>query len=136
MNQLYKSNNMQIILKIYDGLSSSNMNPLLKNLDDNIQWIETTGFPYGGNYNGIESVKLIFSRLESEWDNYKSTAQNYYETTDEQIIIVEGFYSGVYKKTKNPFQANFVHIWKFEDGKIIEFKQCLDSYLVRKVMNP
>jgi ketosteroid isomerase-like protein len=38
------------------------------------------------------------------------------------------------KKTGNAFQADFVHIYKLKNGKIIKFKQYVDSHVVQKAM--
>lgn len=32
------------------------------------------------------------------------------------------------------FEAEFVHIWKLINGSIVEFKQYVDSHLVRQAM--
>ncbi|MEH7216278.1 DUF4440 domain-containing protein, partial [Bacillus toyonensis] len=32
------------------------------------------------------------------------------------------------------FEAEFVHIWQLENGKIIKFKQYVDSFIVREAM--
>ncbi|MEH7221308.1 nuclear transport factor 2 family protein [Bacillus toyonensis] len=139
MNYSFKENqkkNLEIIRCIYIGLSSSNITPLLKFLNENVVWIEATGFPYGGTYRGITAVQDVFERLATEWNDFKSNVTIYHEIIGRKIIIVEGFYSGVCKNTEKSFKADFVHIWTLEDGMIQKFKQYVDSYVVREAMKP
>ncbi len=58
--------------------------------------------------------------------------KEFYE--DENTIIVVGVYSGTYKLTGKFFEADFVHIWRVENGKIVRFKQYVDSHLVQASM--
>jgi uncharacterized protein len=96
---------------------------------------EAAGFPYGGTYIGPEAVmEHVFSRPASEWNNYKASVHTYHEVKEKDIIIAEGVYSGTYKKTGKAFQADFVHVWKLDSGKIVKFKQYVDSHIVQKDM--
>lgn len=67
-------------------------------------------------------------------EGYKAEVSDYYEDGD--TIIAVGVYSGTYKQTGKYFQADFVHIWKLKNKKIVKFKQFVDSYLVWGAMSP
>ncbi len=127
--------NLEIIQSTYEGSSSSNAKHLAEALSEKVEWTEAEGFPYGGTYIGVEAImENVFSRLGSEWDNYKASVNTYHEVSGKDVIIAEGVYSGVYKETGKSFEAEFVHVWQLENGKIVKFKQYVDSYIVREAM--
>ncbi|MFB0828516.1 nuclear transport factor 2 family protein [Brevibacillus laterosporus] len=127
--------NLEIIRRTYEGPSSSNAQHLLAALSDFVEWTEAPGFPYGGTYIGVEAVmQNVFSRLATEWDDFKASVHTYHEVNEKDIIIVEGVYSGTYKETGKAFQAEFVHIYHLHEGKITKFKQYVDSHVVQQAM--
>ncbi|PGB88527.1 DUF4440 domain-containing protein [Bacillus pseudomycoides] len=127
--------NLEIIRSTYEGPSSSNAKHLLEALSEKVEWTEAAGFPYGGTYIGVEAVmENVFSRLGSEWNDYKASVNMYHEVEGKDVIIAEGVYSGIYKETGKAFEAGFVHVWQLENGKIVKFKQYVDSHVVREAM--
>lgn len=67
--------NLEIIKSTYEGKTSEeNGKNLAEYAADNISWTEAKGFPYAGTYIGLGSItKNVFSRLGSEWIDYKFT---------------------------------------------------------------
>lgn len=127
--------NLEMIQSTYEGSASSNAKHLVEALSEKAEWTEAEGFPYGGTYIGVEAImENVFSRLGSEWDDYKASVNTYHEVSGKDVIIAEGMYSGVYKETGKSFEAEFVHVWQLENGKIVKFKQYVDSHLVREAM--
>jgi ketosteroid isomerase-like protein len=125
-----KMTNLEIIKSIYEGQTSEeNGKNLVKYVAGNIRWTEAKGFPYAGTYIGLENVtKNVFSRLGSEWIDYKFTAEDYVASGDK--VVAYGTYSGTYKLTGKAFTARVAHVWKLKDGKIISFEQFVDSKTV------
>ncbi|CAG9612469.1 hypothetical protein BACCIP111899_01646 [Bacillus rhizoplanae] len=127
--------NLEIIRSTYEGSASENAQHLLAALSENVEWTEAAGFPYGGTYIGAEAImENVFSRLASEWNDYKASVHTYHEVKGKGVIIAEGVYSGMYKETGKAFQADFVHVWELQDGKIVKFKQYVDSHVVQNAM--
>lgn len=70
--------NLEIIQSTYEGSASSNAKHLAEALSEKIEWTEAKGFPYGGTYVGTEAImENVFSRLGSEWDDYKASVNTY-----------------------------------------------------------
>jgi ketosteroid isomerase-like protein len=122
-----KMTNLEIIKSTYEGMTSEeNGKNLAKYVAENISWTEAKGFPYAGTYIGLESVtKNVFSRLGSEWINYKFTPEDYVAADDK--VVAYGTYTGTYKLTGKSFVARVAHIWKLKEGRIINFEQFVDS---------
>jgi ketosteroid isomerase-like protein len=125
-----KMTNLEIIKSTYEGKTSEeNGRNLALYLAENVSWTEAKGFPYAGTYTGFEEIsKNVFSRLASEWIDYKFTVEDYLADGDK--IVAYGTYSGVYKKTNKSFKARVAHLWKLKDGKITSFEQFVDSQTV------
>ena len=126
--------NLEIIKSTYEGKTSEeNGKNLAKYVADDIAWTEAKGFPYAGTYIGLENVtKNVFSRLGSEWIDYKFMPEDYVASDDK--VVAFGTYSGAYKLTGKAFTARVAHVWKLNDGRIINFEQFVDSQPVNDSM--
>jgi ketosteroid isomerase-like protein len=129
-----KMTNLEIIKSTYEGKTSEeNGRNLAKYAGEKISWTEAKGFPYAGTYIGLENItKNVFSRLGSEWIEYKFTPEDYIVGGDK--VVAYGTYSGTYKQTNKYFEARVAHIWKLEKGEIISFEQFVDSQPVNNSM--
>ena len=124
--------NLEIIKSTYEGKTSEeNGKNLAKYVAGKISWTEAKGFPYAGTYIGLESVtKNVFSRLGSEWIDYKFTPEDYVASKDK--VVAYGTYTGTYKLTGKALEARVAHVWKLRDSKIISFEQFVDSKTVEE----
>ncbi|REH00422.1 nuclear transport factor 2 family protein [Flavobacterium aquicola] len=124
--------NLDIIKSTYEGKTSEeNGKNLAQYAAENISWTEAKGFPYGGTYIGLEEItKNVFSRLGSEWIDYKFTPEDY--VTSDDKVVVYGTYTGTYKITGKSFTARVAHVWKLKDRKIVSFEQFVDSQTVNE----
>jgi len=125
-----KMTNLEIIKSTYEGKTSEeNGRNLAKYVGENISWTEAKGFPYAGTYIGLKNItKNVFSRLGSEWIDYKFTPEDYVASDDK--VVAYGTYKGTYKLTGKAFTARVAHVWKLKDEKIISFEQFVDSKTV------
>ena len=100
---------------------------------EDLTWTEAKGFPYAGTYIGLESItKNVFSRLGSEWIDYKFTPEDYVASDDK--VVAYGTYTGTYKITGKAMEARVAHVWKLKDGKIKSFEQFVDSQPVNDAL--
>lgn len=122
--------NLEIVKSTYEGKTSEeNGQNLAKYVAEDISWTEAKGFPYAGTYIGLENItKNVFSRLGSEWIDYKFTPEDYVARDDK--VVAYGTYTGTYKITGKSFTTRVAHLWKLKDHKIISFEQFVDSQTV------
>ena len=128
--------NLQIIKDMYGSFAIGDVPAVVADMDLNIEWNESENFPYadGNPYIGPDAVvKGVFSRLGSEWVYWKLTDQVYYESRNGEIIVT-GRYSAKHKKTGKEINAQFVHIFWIENGKVIKFQQYADTYQVNSAI--
>jgi ketosteroid isomerase-like protein len=129
-----KMTNLEIVKSTYEGRLRRKTAKIWLNM-----WPTTCPGPkpkdflMPGTYIGLESVtKNVFSRLASEWIDYKFTPENYVASDDK--VVAYGSYTGIYKITNKPFAARVAHIWQLKDDKIIKFEQFVDSKPVNDAM--
>jgi ketosteroid isomerase-like protein len=116
------SRNLELIKSTY------NLGPaaLMPALAPDVVWTEAAGFPYGGTYTGPDEIaKNVFSRLGSEWENFRPEVEEIHDAGD--TIIATGFYRGIYRQTNRPMEASFAHVFTLKDDKIVRFVQYVDS---------
>lgn len=126
--------NLEIIKSTYEGKTSEeNGKNLAKYVAADISWTEAKGFPYAGTYIGLDAItKNVFSRLATEWTDYKIVPDGYLADGDK--VVAYGTYSGTNNKTGKAFTARVAHLWKLKDGKIVSFEQFVDSQPVNDVI--
>jgi ketosteroid isomerase-like protein len=125
--------NSDLINGIYDDFATGNIPGVLGALDPNINWTEAAGFLYGGTYIGPNAVlENVFMKIGSEWEGF--TAVPFQLVDGGDTIVALGNYAGKYIKTGKSMSVPFVHVWDFEDGRIVKFVQHTDTLKVAEVL--
>ncbi len=123
----------EIIRGAYAAFAKGDIPTVLGALASNVIWIEAEGGPYGGTYVGPNAVlENIFMKIGGEWDGYAAVPDEF--IANDNTVVALGKYSGKYKATGKSFEAPFVHVWKFMDGKVISFQQHTDTVVHRRPM--
>jgi ketosteroid isomerase-like protein len=118
---------------VYQAFAEGDIPSALGFLSPEIDWTEAEGFPYAGTYHGPRAVlEGVFMRLGSEWNGFACVPDEFVDGGD--TVVAVGTYSGTYKKTGKSFKANFAHVWKAQDGKLIRFVQHVDTLLVHRAL--
>lgn len=103
-----------------------------------IEWNEAESFIYADRnpYRSPAAVaEGVFGRLVADWENYKATATTILEADDDNVVGL-GRSTGTNRATGKPLDAQFVHIWKLKQGKIIGFQQYIDTLQVHQATLP
>jgi uncharacterized protein len=126
--------NLELIRRTYEGSCEENGRNLTAVLHSDVVWIEAEGFPYAGTYVGIDALMAgVFSRLASEWTDYRAEVHTYLAEGDR--VAAFGVYSGTYKATGKSMRANFAHLYEIQDSKIQRMTQYVDTMMVSKALS-
>jgi uncharacterized protein len=121
------------IRAVYGAFGRGDIPSVLAALDPNVSWTEAAGFAYGGTYVGPNAVlEKVFRKLGTDWIGYSATPHQF--ITEGDVVVVLGEYSGRYKATSKSFRAAFAHVWKLQDGKVMDFHQHTDTAVIRDAM--
>ena len=113
---------------LYEAFGKGDVPAVLGAFDAKIQWNEADGFLYadGNPYVGPQAVaEGVFQRLGVDIDQFMVIPQSYVDGGD--AVVVEGRYKGTMKATGKAVDAQFAHVWRLRDGKVISFQQYTDT---------
>lgn len=111
----------------YEAFARGDMDGVVADMDEAIEWHQAQGLPHGGLYRGLADVRrAIFDPLDEEWwDEFAADAHEFLDAGDHVVVI--GRYRGRAKGTGKPLDVPFVHVWTYSGGKAIRFRQFLDT---------
>ncbi|WP_207759834.1 nuclear transport factor 2 family protein [Flavobacterium cyanobacteriorum] len=125
--------NIETIKKMYELFASKDNNAIREIFDPNIRWNQMKGFPGGGQHVGPDAVfENVFNRFRDNWTVWAATITRYIDSGDGVFVI--GYYEGTYKNTGKTMKADFACEYKILNGKIIEFNQYTDTFLIGEAM--
>lgn len=128
--------NVALVRGVYEAFAAGDVGGVLGRMSPAIVWNEAENFPYadGNPYVGPEAVANgVFARCGSEWDGFAAVPEEILDAGD--TVVVLGRYKGSYKGTGKAQNAQFVHVWRVEDGKAVGFQQHTDTLQVAQVMD-
>jgi ketosteroid isomerase-like protein len=97
-------------------------------LRPDVIWNEAEGFIYADKnpYVGVDAVlNGVFARLGAEWDGFAAVPHQIVDGGE--TVVALGRYTGKCKATGVKVDAQFVHVFRFKDGKIASFQQYTDT---------
>ena len=128
--------NTGIIRALYRAFASGDIPSALAILDPGIEWREAENFIYADRnpYIGPQAVfEGVFARLGAEWDNFAAVSEEILGSGD--TVVSLGRYRAVCKATAKPVDAQFVHVFRLRDGKVVRFQQYTDTAQFRDAMS-
>jgi ketosteroid isomerase-like protein len=85
-------------------------------------FIYATGKPYVGP----DAIRgQLFERVADDWEEFSMVAEEILGV--EEVVIARGRYSGRYKATGTTINAEFVHVFRFKNGKIASWQSYTDT---------
>ena len=126
--------NLRVIQRLYDSFAQGDGPGALAEMHDNIHWNEAENFVYSDRnpYQSPSDVANgVFGRLLADWEDYKATAHELLHAGD--TVIALGRSKGTNRVTRKPLDAQFAHVWRLREGKIVGFQQYIDTLQVHRV---
>jgi uncharacterized protein len=125
--------NIETVKEMYNLFATKNNDAIRQIFDENIQWNQMKGFPNGGKHIGADAIfENVFAGFRQHWTDWKATITRYIDSGDGVFVI--GFYEGTFKATGKYMKADFACEYKVSNGKITEFNQYTDTFLIGEAM--
>jgi ketosteroid isomerase-like protein len=121
-------NNVDIVKNLYAAFGRGDVPRVLGGFDPAIQWNEAESFRYadGNPYKGPDAIAQgVFQRCVTDIDGFTVAPENIIDGGD--VVVVEGRYQGTLKSTGTRLNAQFAHVWRLRDGKVVQFQQYTDT---------
>jgi len=127
--------NVALVEAIYAAFGAGDVPGVLSRMSPDIVWNEAENFPYADRnpYLGPEAVLTgVFARIGEEWDGFTVVPEDLLDAGE--TVVVLGRYTGSYKATGRKLDAQLVHVWRMEDGKVVGFQQYTDTLQTARVI--
>ena len=119
-------NNVELVRHLYEAFAAGDVGAVLEALDEGVEWTEADGFPHGGTHVGRQAViDGVFARIGSDWDPFVANMTEFLDAGHHVVAI--GRYQGKLRATGTPFDAEAAVVWTLRDGKVIRFRQYVDT---------
>lgn len=120
--------NAQLIQDLYAAFGRGDAAAVLGAFHPQIVWMEAENIPYADRnpYVGPQAVaEGVFGRIMTEWEGFTVSPEKILAEGD--TVIALGRYRGTYRATGRPLDAQFVHAWTVQEGKVTAFQQYADT---------
>ena len=112
-------NYTSIVAAYYQAYSQADIAFMLELLHPEVEFRSSENFIYADRnpYRGRDGVKGVLIRLRDDWDSFEVVPEEVTGAGD--MVIARGRYKGRFKTTGVMLDAEFVHVFKFRDGRIV-----------------
>ena len=118
--------NIALVRSLYEAFGKGDVPTVLAGFDENIEWNEPEGMPYGGQYHGPEAVaENVFGPVTSDFDDFDVTPEEILADGDRVVVLLT--LTGTAKESGNKLSMPAAHVWTVRDGKATDFRQLADS---------
>lgn len=120
--------NVQTLQAAYAALANNDPSVLFGAMAPDIQWHQAQGNPLADRnpYIGGQAVgEGVFGRLLAAIDNFTAVPDQFVDGGDDVVVL--GRYGGTMKHSAAKLDAPFCHVFHFNDGRIVSFRQFTDS---------
>ena len=101
---------------------------------DNFDMGIALGFPYGGDYHGMDDVGGFFKNYKSHFDTWVVDVDRYI-AVDDANMVVTGSYTAVASDTGKKFTMETAHLWTAKEGMLTSLKQYCDTAILSAAMD-
>jgi len=124
-----EAQNTQVVKDAYAAFARGDVNGILAQVDDNVDWEAVKGtegvMPTAGVRRGRKAVGEFFSQVASSIAFDAFEPREFVAQGDSVVAI--GQYKGKSKETGRPFSSDWVMVFTLTNGKITRFREFADS---------
>ena len=121
--------NTATVQQAYNNFKTGNIQALLDQMSDDVTWQlpEIEGVALAGKRTGCAGVGEFFATVARDQEVREFEPREFIAQGDKVVSL--GNYRWRVKDTGREFKSDFVHIFTLRDGKIVRFREHLDTAL-------
>jgi uncharacterized protein len=121
------SANVEAARRSYDAFERGDMEAVVADMAEEIEWEQAQGLPHGGRYSGLAAVRReVFEPLDRDWwDEFHALPEEFLDAGEHVVVL--GRYTGSAKATGRSLDVPYAHIWTFRNGRAVRCRQFLDT---------
>jgi uncharacterized protein len=130
------SSNVQTVQRMYQAFGSGNMDAFFECLTSDIVWQSryTRDVPVGGVFKGFDGIKNFLGLLNTHLDMLDFAPGEF--LAGEECVVVLGSERVRTKGTGVEYTNEWVHTFRFRDGKVANFQGSNDAAAAQNAFNP
>jgi hypothetical protein len=126
------SQNTDVLREGYEAFGRGDLDAVFANWADDVKWEGgNPDVPAGGEYQGRDEITGAFQELGEAWDDMKVEPDEFVGEGD--TVCVLGHVSGTGKATGESSKSPFVHVYRFEGGKVKRIQILGDTLTAARV---
>jgi uncharacterized protein len=126
------ASNLETTKKGYELFKQGDISTLVKDIvDDTCVWISPgpqDKLPWAGNFKGRQEIADFFARVAQNLDFTEFAPREMIERGDTVVVI--GTSSARAKRTGKTIKEDWVHIFKYNQGRMVFFQEYTDTAAV------
>ncbi len=126
--------NVDTLKQGYEAYGRGDLEAALANWADDARWEgpNSEELPGGGVAEGKDAIAQTLSRIPGFYDSFTITPDEFIEQGDTVVVLGHG--EATPKGGGETIKQPFVHVYRFEDGKVKRIQLLTDTYQTAKAL--
>ena len=92
------------------------------------------GFPYGGDYHGLDETNAFFEKLGNHFDFWEVHTERFIPVDDNNLVVTAKYKTKATETGKDVLMET-VHLWTAGRGKLTSYKHYCDTAILAAAMD-
>lgn len=117
-----------VVKEFYDSFVRGDIDAVVATLSDDLDWRESENFLLGDRNPYLSPAAVVdgvFGRIAREFQDYQAGPTELIDGGD--VVVAVGRSKGIMASTGKPFDAQYMHVVRVANGKIVSFHQVIDT---------
>jgi ketosteroid isomerase-like protein len=122
--------NVDTARSAYEAFGRGDLASLQESFAEDGVWVTSDELPLGGETRGRDAILANFAQIPNYWSTFSVAPEEFIDAGD--YVVVRGTQRAA--NDKGSFESPFLHLMKFEDGKVIRGEFHADSAKAAKLL--
>jgi uncharacterized protein len=114
----------------YDAFANGDLESLKESFAEDGVWVTSDELPLGGEVKGRDAILGNFAQIPNYWSSFSVDPEEFIDAGD--YVVVRGTQRA--GNEKGGFEARFLHLMQFADGKVVRGEFFTDSAKAAKLL--
>ena len=92
------------------------------------------GFPYGGDYHGLDETNAFFEKLGNHFDYWEVHTERFIPIDDNNLLVTAKYKTKATETGKDVLMET-IHLWTANEGKLTSYKHYCDTAILAAAMD-
>jgi len=120
---------VRMVQRLYAAFGRGDIETIVRACDPDVVWISNADpalLPFGGEHRGPEGVRSFFRELAASLDTDSYEPLQFFGGPDSVTVLGRSISRS--KRTGDPFEEDWIHLFRIKNGKMTEFRLFHDTH--------